>query len=52
MKKLKEVEELKIKRPPRKKISEKEAIKRMEEFDKRKEQFIDIVRKGRGSISS
>ena len=47
------VKELKIKRPPRAKISEKEALKRMEKLSERKEQFIATVRTGKsGSVSS
>ena len=53
MKKLKAVREIKVERPPRKKISEHEALKRMKEFSKRKEQFIGIVRTGKSrSVSS
>jgi hypothetical protein len=44
MKRLKDIKELKIERPPRAKVSEKEALKRMKEFSKRKEQFIATVR--------
>jgi hypothetical protein len=44
--KLKAVKELKIERPPRAKISEKEALKRMETFSERKEKFIATVRAG------
>jgi hypothetical protein len=51
--KLKAVKEIKIKRPPRAKISEKDAIKRMETILERKEQFIATVRTGKsGSLSS
>jgi hypothetical protein len=47
------VKEVKIKRPPRAKISEKEALKRMETLLERKEKFIAIVRTGKGgSLSS
>ena len=53
MKKLKAVKELKVSRPPRKKISEQEALKRMKEFSKRKGQFMGLVRTGKsGSVSS
>jgi len=45
-KRLKDVRELKISRPPRAKVSAKEAVKRMEEFSKRKEDFVAAVRKG------
>lgn len=44
MKRLKDLKEVKIERPPRAKVSEKEALKRMKEFPKRKEQFIASVR--------
>ena len=47
------VKEVKIKRPPKAKISEKEALKRMEKLSERKEQFIAVVRTGKsGSLSS
>ncbi len=47
------VKEVEIKRPPKAKISEKEALKRMEKLSERKEQFIAIVRTGKsGSVSS
>jgi len=42
---LKDIKEIKIERPPRAKLSAKEVIKRMEEFPKRREQFIATVRK-------
>jgi len=45
-KRLKDVRDLKISRPPRAKVSAKEALKRMEEFSKRKEDFVAAVRKG------
>ena len=44
---LKELKELKIERPPRLKLSAKESLKRTQEFEKRKEQFIAAVRKGK-----
>jgi hypothetical protein len=44
-KKLKDLELLKIERPPRVKLSDKESLKRTQEFDKREEQFIATVRK-------
>jgi len=44
---LKELKELKIERPPRLKLSAKESLKRTQEFEKRKEQFIATVRKGK-----
>jgi hypothetical protein len=46
-KKQKEVQELKVQRPKRAKLSEEETLKRMEAFDERKEQFIASVRKGK-----
>lgn len=47
MKKLKVVRELKVERPPRAVVSEKEALKRMKEFSKRKEQFLATARTGK-----
>jgi hypothetical protein len=44
---LKDLKEVKTERPPRVKLSAKESLKRTEEFDKRKEQFIATVRKGK-----
>ncbi len=53
MKRLKEVKELKIERPLRAKVSEKEALQRMKDFAKRKEQFIASVRADKSaSLSS
>jgi hypothetical protein len=46
-KKQKEVQELKVQRPKRAKLSEEETLRRMEAFDERKEQFIASVRKGK-----
>lgn len=46
-KRLKDLKEVKIERPPRLKLSAKEALKRTQEFDKRKEQFIATIRKGK-----
>jgi len=45
--KLKELKELKIERPPRLELSAKVSLKRTKDFDKRKEQFIATVRKGK-----
>jgi len=42
---LKDIKEIKVERPQRAKLSAKEVIKRMEEFPKRREQFIASVRK-------
>jgi len=47
MKKLKAVKELKVERPPRAVVREKEALKRMKEFSKRKEQFLATARTGK-----
>jgi len=47
MKKLKAVKELKVERPPRAVVSEREALKRMKEFSKRKEQFLATARTGK-----
>lgn len=47
MKKLKVVKEVKVERPPRAKVSEKDALKRMKEFSKRKEQFLATARTGK-----
>ena len=44
---LKDLKEVRIERPPRIKLSAKESLKRTQEFDKRKEQFIAAVRKGK-----
>jgi hypothetical protein len=47
-KRLRDLKELKIERPPRVKLSSKESLKRTQEFDKRKERFIAAVRKSKG----
>ena len=44
---LKELKDVKIERPPRLKLSAKESLKRTQEFAKRREQFIATVRKGK-----
>jgi len=44
MKKLKTSKEIKVERPRRAAISEKEALKRMKEFAKRKERFLATAR--------
>jgi hypothetical protein len=46
MKRENSIKELKIERPRRAIISEKEALKRMKEFSKRKEQFLATARRG------
>ena len=45
--KAKDVQELKIQRPKRVKLSEEETLKRLEAFDQRREQFVASVRKGK-----
>ena len=47
MKRVKDVKEPKVERPQRATVSEKEALKRMKEFPKRKEKFIATVREGK-----
>ncbi len=44
---MKDLKDVKIERPPRLKLSAKESLKRTQEFEKRKEQFIASVRKGK-----
>jgi len=48
MKKLKALKDLKVERPPRAVVSEKEALKRMKEFSKQKEHFLATSRTGKG----
>jgi hypothetical protein len=47
-KRLKDLKELKIERPPRVKLAAKESLKRTQEFDKRKEHLIAAIRKSKG----
>ena len=47
MKRAKDIKELKVERPPCAKVSEKDALKRMKEFAKRKEQFLATARTGK-----
>ena len=47
MKRIKTVKELKVERPPRATVSEKEALKRMKGFSKRKGQFLATARTGK-----
>lgn len=47
VRRLKDLKELKIERPPKVKLSPEESLKRTQEFDKRKEQFIAAVRKSK-----
>lgn len=44
-KKAKVIKEVKIERPKIKKLSDKESLKRMKDFTKRKEKFVASVRK-------
>jgi hypothetical protein len=46
-KRLRDLKEVKIERPPRVKLSAEESLKRTQEFDKRREKFIASVRKGK-----
>ena len=41
------LKEVKPERPPRVKVSPKESLKRTQDFEKRKEQFVAAVRKGK-----
>lgn len=45
---LKIVKEVKIERPERAKLTAEESLKRMKEFDKRKEKFIAAIRESKG----
>lgn len=47
-KRLKDLKEVKIERPPRLKLTPEESLKRTQSFDRRKEQFVAAVRKGKG----
>jgi hypothetical protein len=47
MKKLKAVKGIKVERPPRAAVSERDALKRMKDFTKRKEQFLATARTGK-----
>ncbi len=47
-KKAKVVKEIKIERPERMKLSAEESLKRMKEFDRRKEKFIASIRESKG----
>ncbi len=51
--KLEEVQEVKVQRPKRAKLTAEESLKRMEAFPERKEQIVATVRKSKDrSISS
>jgi hypothetical protein len=47
MRKEKDIKEMRVERPPRATVSEKEALKRMKEFPKRKDKFVAAVRTGK-----
>jgi hypothetical protein len=51
MKKLKTSKEIKVERPRRAVVSEKEALKRMKEFATRKERFLATARTSNESTS-
>jgi hypothetical protein len=42
MKRAKDIQEIKVERPSRAEVSEKEALKRMKEFSKRKENSLPL----------
>ena len=48
MKREMDIKELKVERPRRAVVSEREALKRMKDFSKRKEQFLATARTGKG----
>ena len=48
MKRDRAIKELKVERPRRAVVSEREALKRMKDFSKRKEQFLATARTGKG----
>ena len=45
---LKAIREVSIERPERKVLSPKESLKRMKDFEKRKDEFIASIRKSKG----
>ena len=47
-KNLKIVREIRVERPERAKISADEALKRMNDFDKRKDKFVASIRQNKG----
>jgi hypothetical protein len=47
MKQEKSIKRVKVERPRRAAVSEKEALKRMREFSKRKDQFLATARTGK-----
>lgn len=46
-KRIEDLKKVKPERPPRVKLSAEESLKRTQEFEKRKEEFIAAVRKGK-----
>jgi len=47
-KRLKDLKDVKTERPARIRLSARESLKRTQSFEKRKEQFVATVRKGKG----
>ena len=47
VRRLKDLKELKIERPPKIKLSPEESLKRTQEFEQRKEAFVAAVRKSK-----
>jgi len=47
MKREKDIKELKVERPRRAVVSEREALKRMKDFSNRREQFLATARTGK-----
>lgn len=45
-KRLKDIKEIKIERPPRAKLSAEESLKRTQDFDKSRDKFIASIRIG------
>jgi len=45
---LKGIREIRIERPERMKLSAEESLKRMNDFDKRKDEFIASIRQSKG----
>lgn len=45
---LKDMKNVKTERPPRVRLSAEESLKRTKDFEKRKQQFVATVRKGKG----
>lgn len=51
-KRVQKVSELKVERPRRAKLAPAESLKRMGAFNRRKEQFVAAVRKGKDRVVS